>query len=177
LLCATALAAGIHLGWIDSTGSRSAAFKWIRKGVGVACIGIAGAVIWNAQPADGVKWTSFSESVLSEAKASGRPVILDFYADWCSPCRRLDRRVFQNRSIIEAARDFVMIRVDFTKRGDNAKERLARQYGVQGVPTVVFLKPGGEERADLRVNDIFEPKQFLARMNDLRNTKVSVKAQ
>jgi len=177
LLCATALAAGIHLGWIDSTGGRSVAFKWIKKGVGIACIGIACVLIWNALPSEGVKWTPFSEGVLAEAKASGRPVIIDFYADWCSPCRRLDKLAFHDRSVIEAARDFVMIRVDFTQSGDHAKESLAHQYSVSGVPTVIFLKPGGEERVDLRVMDIMEPDQFLARMNELKNSKVSASGQ
>ena len=177
LLCAVALAAGIHLGWIDSTVGRSAAFKWIKKGVGIVCIGIACVLIWDALPSEGVKWTSFSESVLAEAKASGKPIILDFYADWCSPCRHLDKITFHDRSVIEAAKDFVMIRVDFTHRGDSTKESLARGYGVSGVPTVIFLKPGGEERADLRVNDILEPDQFLAKMNELKNSKVSSSGQ
>ncbi len=66
-----------------------------------------------------------------------------------------------------------MIRVDFTHSGDKAKESLARQYGVSGVPTIIFLKPGGEERADLRVNDILEPDQFLARMDELKNWESS----
>ncbi|MGO9313941.1 MAG: protein-disulfide reductase DsbD family protein [Syntrophobacteraceae bacterium] len=177
LLCAIALAAGIHLGWIDSTGGRSVAFKWIKKGVGVACIGIACVLIWNALPSEGVKWTPFSEGALAEAKASGRPVVVDFYADWCSPCRRLDKLAFHDRSVIGAAKDFVMIRVDFTKSGDHAKESLAHQYGVSGVPTVIFLKPGGEERVDLRVMDILEPDQFLARMNELKNSNVSASGQ
>ncbi|MGA2224895.1 MAG: cytochrome c biogenesis protein CcdA [Syntrophobacteraceae bacterium] len=177
LLCAIALAAGIHLGWIDSTVGRSAAFKWIKRGVGIVCIGIACALIWDALPSEGVKWIPFSEGVLAEAKASGRPVLLDFYADWCSPCRRLDKFAFHDRSVIGAAKDFVMIRVDFTKSGDHAKESLAHQYGVSGVPTVIFLKPGGEERVDLRVMDILEPDQFLARMNELKNSNVSASGQ
>ena len=98
---ATALAAGIHLGWIDPTRVRSAAFKWIRKGVGVVCVGLACAIIWYAIPSEGVKWTTFSDSVLAEAKESGKPVILDFYADWCPSCRHMDRITFHERSIIE----------------------------------------------------------------------------
>ena len=178
LLCATALAAGIHLGWIDSTAVRSAAFGWIRKGVGIACIGIACAVIWNAMPTEGVKWTPFSDSVLAEAKESGKPVILDFYAGWCSPCRHLDRLTFHDRSIIEAAaKDFIMIRVDLTKGGDPAKEKLARRYDVRGIPAVIFLKPGGDERVDLRVMDILPPDRFLVRMQELKNSNASAGSQ
>ena len=169
-LSATALAAGIHLGWIDRTEVRSSAFKWIRKSVGVVCAGLACAIVWNAIPSESVKWTPYSESVLAEAKQSGKPVILDFYADWCRSCRHMDRTTFHDSSIIGAARDFVMIRADFTHRDDTAKERLAHSYGVQGIPTVIFLKPGGDERIDLRVMDAMPPDKFLARMNDLRNS-------
>jgi thiol:disulfide interchange protein DsbD len=178
LLSAIALAAGIHLGWIDSTGVRSAAFGWIRKGVGIACIGIACALIWYAMPSEGVKWTPFSESVLAEAKESGKPVIIDFYAGWCEACRHLDRLTFHDRSIIEdAAKDFIMIRVDLTQSGDPAKERLARHYDVRGIPAVIFLKPGGDERVDLRVMDILPPDQFLTRMNELKNSNASAGSQ
>jgi thiol:disulfide interchange protein DsbD len=169
LLSVVALAAGVHLGWVDSTRARFAAFQWIKKGAGIVCIGLAGVIIWYAMPSEGVKWTPWSERVLAEAKESGKPIIIDFYADWCSACRHMDRTAFHDRSIIEAAaKDFVMIRVDFTQRGDRTKEDLARSYDVLGIPAAIFLKPGGEERADLRVIDIMPPDEFLARMTSLR---------
>jgi thioredoxin:protein disulfide reductase len=170
LLSVIALAAGVHLGWIDSTRAQFAAFKWIKKGVGIVCIGLAGVIIWYAIPtSEGVKWTPYSEKVLAEAKESGKPVIIDFFADWCAPCRHMDRSTFHDRSIIEAAKDFVMIRADFSQRGDRAKEMLAHSYNVLGIPSVIFLRPGGEERIDLRVMDVLPPDEFLARMTGLRS--------
>lgn len=178
LLSATAVAAGIHLGWIDKTGAGSAAFKRVRKGIGIACIGLACVNIWYALPSEGVKWTPFSENILAAAKESGRPVIVDFYADWCPACRHMDRSTFHERSIIEAAaKDFIMIRVDLTQSGDSAKERLARDYGIRGIPAVIFLKPGGEERTDLRVMDAMGAHKFLARMNSLKNGSDSADTQ
>ncbi|MGC9965179.1 MAG: cytochrome c biogenesis protein CcdA [Syntrophobacteraceae bacterium] len=178
LLAAVAVAAGINLGWIESTEGRSSRFWWIKKGVGIVCIGFAGALIWSAMPSEAVRWTPFSDTVLSEAKESGRPVIIDFYADWCSPCRRLEKFTFHDRSIIDAAaKDFIMIRVDLTHSGDGAKERLLRLYNVLGVPTVVFLKPGGDERTDLRVMNLLPPDEFLKRMNQLKTSVVSREAK
>ncbi len=178
LLSAVALAAGIHLGWIESMGARSTPFWWIKKGVGIVFIGLAGVLIWNAMPGETVRWTPFSDTALSEAKESGKPVIVDFYAEWCSPCRHLDKTTFHDRSIIDAAvKDFIMIRVDLTHSGDAAKERLLRLYNVRGVPTVVFLKPGGDERTDLRVMNLLPPNEFLERMNQLKDSVFSQKAQ
>ncbi len=168
LLAATALAAGIHLGWIESTRVRSSAFRWIRKGAGIVCIGLCCALIWNALPGETINWTPFSEKALAEAKESGKPVIIDFYADWCSPCRRLDKLTFHDRSVIDAAaKDFVAIRVDLT-HGDSLKAGLLRHYDVRGVPTIIFLKPGGDERTDLRVMEILPPDEFLKRMDQVK---------
>ncbi len=170
LLSVIALAAGVHLGWIGSTGVRSAAFKWIRKGVGIGCIGLAGVIIWYAMPSEGVKWTPYSQNVLEQAKESGEPIILDFYADWCPGCRHMDRITFHDQSVISAAaKDFVMIKVDFSQRGDSAKESLAHSYNVVGIPCVIFLKPGGEERVDLRISEVMPPGELLERMNRLKN--------
>ncbi len=170
LLAIVALAAGIHLGWIDRAEVRSAAFKWIRKGVGVVCLGLACAIVWLAIPSEGVNWTPYSDNVLANAKGSGKPIIVDFYADWCPSCRHMERTTFHESSIIKAAsKDFVMIRVDLTQRGDRAKERLAINYGIRGIPAVVFLQPGGDERTDLRVMEVMSPDKFLARMTDLKD--------
>ncbi len=173
LLAAVALAAGIHLGWIESSGARSAAFRWIKKGAGVAGIGICCALIWYAMPGEALKWTPFSDKALAEAKESGRPVIIDFYADWCSPCRHLDKLTFHDHSVIDAAaKDFIALRVDLT-RTDSEKAEILHRYNIQGVPTIVFLKPGGDERTDLRVMQILPPDQFLKRMNELKDSKPS----
>ncbi|SPJ13847.1 Cytochrome c biogenesis protein transmembrane region [Syntrophobacter sp. SbD2] len=178
LLSVIALAAGVHLGWIGSAGGRSAAFKWIRTGVGIVCICLAGAIIWYAMPGEAVKWTPYSAKALEQAKESGKPVILDFYADWCPGCRHMDRITFHERSIIKAAaKDFVMIKVDFSQRGDRAKESLAHSYNIPGIPCAIFLKPGGEERVELRVSGIMPPGELLARMNRLKNGDGSADTQ
>ncbi len=179
VLTAAALGAGIHLGWMSAGKAESRTFTMIRKGVGAACIVIACGVIWaSTVHSEGIKWLAFSDQVLTEAKTAGKPIIIDFYADWCAPCREMDRLTFHNKSVVEAAgKDFIMIKVDLTRSGDPAKERLARRYYVRGVPTILFLEPGGDERMELRVLEVMPPEKFLARMTQLKKSGVSSEPQ
>ncbi len=64
----------------------------------------------------------------------------------------------------KADRDFVMVKVDLTQKGNPAYTRLLSQYGIKGVPTLIFLDGQGKERGDLRLVDYLPPEQMLARL-------------
>ncbi|MCP4367573.1 MAG: thioredoxin fold domain-containing protein, partial [Deltaproteobacteria bacterium] len=98
-----------------------------------------------------------------------KPVIIDFYANWCAPCRELDQVTFHHPDIVKLSHDdFIMVKVDLTKKDGQNYDRLLSQYNVKGVPTVVFLDNSGKERKDLRLVDFVQPDEFLNRMVSLR---------
>jgi thiol:disulfide interchange protein DsbD len=68
----------------------------------------------------------------------------------------------------QAKRDFIMIKVDLTRKGNPVHEGLLRQYQVKGVPTVVFLDRRGKERHDLRLVDFLPADQLLIRMAEAK---------
>ncbi len=173
LFAAVALAAGLHLGWIDKNQASFRAFPWLKTGVGVACLVLATflATSW-AMRGPGIAWKPYSEQILQEAQKLKKPVIIDFYATWCTPCRALEETTFHDASVVKQAESaFVMIRVDLTRAGNPAHERLLQQYGVKGVPTIVFLNVSGKERQGLRLVDYLPADQFLGRMAELKKSE------
>jgi thiol:disulfide interchange protein len=89
-----------------------------------------------------VKWVSIDEG-LRLARATGKPILIDFTAEWCQPCHVLDAEVFQNAEIAKKINQrFVAVRVTDRQQEDGQNTprvaELQQRFKVQGFPTVVF---------------------------------------
>jgi thiol:disulfide interchange protein DsbD len=172
VLAGVALAAGLHLGWIDKNQASFRAFPWLKAGVGIVCLVLATFLVtaWALQ-GPGVAWQPYAEETLKKAYDLKKPVIIDFYAAWCTPCRELEEVTFHDAAVVKLSeREFVMVKVDLTTGGNPMHERLLEQYAIRGVPTVVFLDSGGKERMDLRLVDYLPPDQFMSRMAEIKKS-------
>jgi len=170
LLAAVAMAAGIHLGWLDKTTASFRVFPWIKTVAGTLCLVISAVLIGNQVfMGPSVRWHPYSTQLLADSVKKQKPVIIDFYANWCAPCRKLDHITFHHPDIVRLSHDdVIMVKVDLTRKDARKYDHLLKEYDIKGVPTVVFLDAAGSERTDLRLIDFVEPGEFLNRMVSLQ---------
>ena len=107
-------------------------------------------------------WQPYEEAAVAQALGGGAPVVLDFYADWCAPCKELDEKTFSDPGVAAALAGFARFKVDLT-RSEPATEALRARYGVAGVPTIAFFA-GGREVAAARLTGFEPPPAFLQRL-------------
>ena len=118
-----------------------------------------------AQP-EGEAWTPYSPKALAAAAEEGKPVVLNFYADWCAFCRILIKNL-ADPEVVALSRKLVTLKVDLTTSESPEAKALMRQYQIRGVPTLIFLGPDGQEEKDLRAVGAVGPEEIARRMEEL----------
>jgi thioredoxin:protein disulfide reductase len=110
---------------------------------------------------DGTRPMDVFDVALTRARAEGRPVMIDFFAEWCAACKELDREVYVAPEVVSAAGRFITIKIDGTNEQD-AINALYERFGVQGLPTVAFVTSTGDILPEPRVTGYLAPEKFLA---------------
>ncbi|HEX9164199.1 MAG TPA: cytochrome c biogenesis protein CcdA [Thermoanaerobaculia bacterium] len=114
-----------------------------------------------------VQWTHYDANALDVAHATGKPVIIDFTAAWCIPCKELESRTFSNRAVAAELSRFERIKADVTQDSPMNRQ-LMQRFGVVGPPTVIFVDANGRELRNLRLVGFESPDQFVERLKQAR---------
>ena len=109
---------------------------------------IIGALLPTMARAQSVRWYTNVEEASSAALESNKPMMVDFWADWCEACEVMEKEVYNDPRFVNEAPRFLAVRIDFEK-----KQALARKYNVAALPTVIFTDSYG--------NELFRYRGFL----------------
>ncbi len=164
-----AMFGGLLLGFLDHHPGYTRAFKLGRAAFGLVAILLGAMLFRGALHAGGpaISWVKYEGQSLTELASAGKPVFVEFYADWCAPCKQMERTTFRHPEVVARSRELVMVKVDCTAPGP-AEQAVMRQFKVSGMPTLVFLEPDGRERTDLRAVGALDADELLARFAALQ---------
>ena len=151
-----------------------ALFLFVVRGGGARALRLAFAVVlliggaafaWPRNEGAHVSWRNFDKQVITTAQ---KPVVIDFYADWCIPCKELDQKTFSDAAVAKELDRFVRVKANLTNDKDATVQQLTKDYAIVGVPTIVFLDASGKEAQALRLTGYESPAEFLKRLQQVR---------
>ncbi len=194
LWAALIIVSAIYMGAMDSLTADSSGWKKLWKGLGVLLliygiiivIGLAGGNRNIFQPLKGlagiagttvaVEHLSFKQikgvdglnAELAKAKAAGKSVMLDFYADWCVSCKEMEALTFADPAVKKALEGVVLLQADVTPNDDKDTE-LYKHFGIIGPPSIMFFGADGEERRNYRVVGYMPGDEFSQHVESALN--------
>ena len=121
------------------------------------------------EPAPGphADWLTEEPAALALAKQQGKPVIIDFGAEWCAACKELERDTFPIPAVAEELKNFVKVRIDCTESSDQ-NDALQKKYGSASLPTVAFIGKDGKWKKELTLSTFEKPDKFLERLKKVQ---------
>jgi thiol:disulfide interchange protein len=106
-----------------------------------------------------VVWESEMPAALERARNEGKPVLVNFYADWCVWCKRLESTTLRDAKVASVLQNKV-VPLSLNVEGDG--KELSNEYRVDGLPTIIVLDAGGREIG--RIPGYVPPDSFLKRI-------------
>jgi thiol:disulfide interchange protein DsbD len=106
-----------------------------------------------------IKTVSDLESRVAAASAAGKPVMLDFYADWCVSCKEMEKYTFSEPEVQAVLAQAVLLKADVTKN-DAEDQSLLKRFEIYGPPTIAFFGADGIERKNFRLVGFTPAERF-----------------
>jgi thiol:disulfide interchange protein DsbD len=172
LLGAALVVGGVVLGFVSKVKASSLFFNAFRRLVGVVAplyglylVLAPGNILGRS--AAGIAWLPYAEAEVAKAASDGKPIVIDFSADWCLPCKELEHQTFNQPEVIDAVKNVVSLKADLTQHGSQEVRAVRRKYNIRGVPTIVFIDATGRERENLRAVEFIDKNEFLRRLSQI----------
>ncbi len=187
------ISSGVYLGALTQHGAEASGWSKLWKSLGVALliygvlmlVGAAAGGKDTIQPLRGlapaagghgavaahpeferIKTVGDLDQAVAEAKAEGRPVMLDFYADWCVSCKEMERYTFPDPAVQQAMQRYVLLQADVTANDAEDKALMQERFGIPGPPAMMFFDASGEEQRGWRLVGFVPADAFAAHLNE-----------
>jgi len=157
------IGAGLYLLFFEKSANKIMGFRIFKTLFSILIIVVA---VYSLIPSDtkSVEWQKYSKEAVSNINDRG--VIIDFFADWCIPCKELDALTFTDPKVIELSKEFDTYKADLTKSLSPEVESLREKYKIVGVPTVLILNSSGEEMN--RITGFVNAEEFYKILSEVR---------
>lgn len=154
--------AAVILLFIDKTANQIKGFRLFKTVFSVIVLAVS---IWALIPSEKLspEWQKFSIASYEESLKNNEAMLIDFYADWCIPCKELDALTFSDPRVIKELESYTSYKVDMTQMTD-ANEELRKKFNVIGMPTVLIINSKGEEVH--RLTGFVNADEFLKLLTD-----------
>ncbi len=154
-----------YLIFIDRKGNNVKVFYWIKIAFSLLLLAISVYALWPTEK-QGLRWEQYSYVKYETSLNANHKILIDFYADWCIPCKELDAKTFTDAKVIAAAKDFDTYKVDMTKTMSDETERIRKKFNIKGMPTVLIFNSNGVEVR--RLTGFVEPEEFFKILRKIR---------
>lgn len=112
-----------------------------------------------------IEWKAYSEVEFQKAVEIGKPIVIDFWAEWCAACHEMEEKTFTDPVIESLASNFTFLKFDATKDSPEL-QALKKKYGIQGLPTILFFDKSGIWQSRLTLTQFEEPRDFSLRLQE-----------
>lgn len=157
---------GVYLLLFSKKGQSSVGFTKVKYLIAIAAL-IYGT--WHLKPTSTeggeveFAWQTSVGQIDSSITVTGKPVMIDFWAEWCAQCKELDEYTYTDQEIIDLSKSFNNIKIDLTQENDAISDK----FDIKGLPVVIFMDSKGNEIRDLRVTGFLEPKEFKKKLESV----------
>ena len=187
------ISSGIYLGALTSLDADASGWRKLWKSLGIAVlvygilmlVGVAAGGKDTIQPLRGlapagggagsaahaefkrIKTVADLDREVAAAAAAGKPVMLDFYADWCVSCKEMERYTFPDPRVIAAMERFVLLQADVTANDAEDKALMQERFGLPGPPAMLFFDTDGNELRGYRLVGFVPADEFAAHLREV----------
>ncbi len=158
------IGSAIYLLFIDKLANDVKGYRIFKTVFSVVVIAVAVWMLWPVEK-NSPEWKKYTQEAYEVSLTNHDKIIIDFFADWCIPCKELDALTFSDPEVIKALSEFSAYKVDMTKTMSDQTAVIREKFNIVGMPTVLLINSKGKEIH--RITGFVDAEEFLKLISDI----------